>query len=180
MPAQATRPAPSRSSFFARCSGVVAAVAAVGVLAVLAGGPSTAAGPLTVLALGAFALYCREQAVLKSYTFTLWVFTFVAGSMFYPQAFGTWFGCDLKNLIVPLVQIIMFGMGTTLGVKDFERVLVMPVPVLVGLFFQFTIMPLTGYAIAKVGGFPPEIAAGVILIGSVSSGAASNLITYAS
>jgi BASS family bile acid:Na+ symporter len=39
-------------------------------------------------------------------------------------------------------------------------------------------MPLTGYTIATVFGFPPEIAAGVILIGSVSSGVASNVIVY--
>jgi BASS family bile acid:Na+ symporter len=39
-------------------------------------------------------------------------------------------------------------------------------------------MPLAGFTIAKTFGFPPEVAAGVILIGSVSSGAASNLIAY--
>ena len=58
--------------------------------------------------------------------------------MFYPQAFMTWGGWDLGKLIVPLIQIIMFGMGTTLSVADFTRVLKMPWPVFIGFALQFT------------------------------------------
>jgi BASS family bile acid:Na+ symporter len=54
----------------------------------------------------------------------------------------------------------------------------MPWPVFIGFFLQFSIMPLVGYSIAMLFGFEPEIAAGIILIGSVSGGVASNLITY--
>jgi BASS family bile acid:Na+ symporter len=54
----------------------------------------------------------------------------------------------------------------------------MPRPVLIGLALHFGVMPLTGYTIARVFGFPAEIAAGVVLIGSVSSGVASNVIVY--
>jgi bile acid:Na+ symporter, BASS family len=79
---------------------------------------------------------------------------------------------------VPLVQIIMFGMGTKLSGQDFIRVLVMPRPVLIGVALHFGVMPLTGYLIARMFGFPPEVAAGVILVGSVSSGVASNVIVY--
>jgi BASS family bile acid:Na+ symporter len=81
-------------------------------------------------------------------------------------------------LIVPLIQIITFGMGTTLSARDFARIFAMPWPVLVGFVLQFSIMPLAGYSIAMLFGFEPEVAAGVILIGSVSGGVASNLITY--
>jgi BASS family bile acid:Na+ symporter len=107
-----------------------------------------------------------------------WVFAFVAASMVYPIAFGSWFGVDLKILIVPLIQIIMFGMGTTLSVADFGRVFKMPWPVLVGFVLQFSVMPLTGLALAKIFGFEAEIAAGVVLIGSCPGGVASNLMTY--
>jgi BASS family bile acid:Na+ symporter len=69
-------------------------------------------------------------------------------------------------------------MGTTLSGKDFRNVLTMPWPVFIGIALQFLIMPLVGYAIAMTFGFPPEVAAGVILIGSVSSGVASNVMTY--
>ncbi|MCP4259422.1 MAG: bile acid:sodium symporter family protein [Planctomycetes bacterium] len=116
--------------------------------------------------------------LLKSFAFTVWVFAFVAASMIYPTAFGTWFSLDLKILIVPLIQIIMFGMGTTLSIADFGRVFKMPWPVLVGFVLQFTVMPLTGLALAKIFGFKAEIAAGVVLIGSCPGGVASNLMTY--
>lgn len=112
------------------------------------------------------------------YAFTLWVLVAVAASMVYPALFRSWFGADLKVLIVPLIQIITFGMGTTLSGKDFRNVLVMPWPVFIGVALQFLIMPLVGYGIAMTFGFPPEVAAGIILIGSVSSGVASNVMTY--
>ncbi len=115
---------------------------------------------------------------MKKYGFTLWVLISVAAAMAYPAAFRTWFGTDLKILIVPLIQIITFGMGTTLSLKDFERVLIMPWPVFIGIALQFIIMPWVGYGLARTFGFDPEIAAGIILIGSVSSGVASNVMTY--
>jgi bile acid:Na+ symporter, BASS family len=120
----------------------------------------------------------RLRRLYKKYDFTLWVLVFVAVSMAHPALFRSWFGTDLKVLIVPLIQIITFGVGTTLSGKDFRNVLAMPGPVLLGIVLQFTIMPLVGYTIAMTFGFPPEVAAGIILIGSVSSGVASNVMTY--
>lgn len=117
-------------------------------------------------------------AAYRKFAFTIWVIVFVVASMAYPAAFRVWFGTDLKVLIVPLIQIITFGMGTTLSAKDFRRVMVMPLPVLIGVVLQFTIMPLVGTAIAYSFGFKPEVAAGIILIGCVSSGVASNVMTY--
>jgi len=114
----------------------------------------------------------------RKYAFTLWVLVAVAASMSHPAAFRSWFGTDLKVLIVPLIQVITFGMGTTLSGRDFRNVLTMPWPVFIGVALQFLIMPLVGFAIAMTFGFPPEVAAGVILIGSVSSGVASNVMTY--
>ncbi len=137
-------------------------------------------GPFAVGALATLALFCMRHPILKSYAFTVWVFAFVAASMFYPVAFMTWQGYDLKGLIVPLMQIIMFGMGTTLSVADFTRVLKMPWPVFIGFTLQFTIMPLLGFLLAKSFGFPNEVAAGVILIGCSPSGLASNVMAYLS
>ncbi|MCL5282762.1 MAG: bile acid:sodium symporter family protein [Planctomycetes bacterium] len=135
-------------------------------------------GPFAVGALATLALFCMRHPVLKSYAFTVWVFAFVAASMFYPQAFMTWAGWDLGKLIVPLIQIIMFGMGTTLSVADFTRVLKMPWPVFIGFALQFLIMPLVGFVLAKTFGFPDAIAAGVVLIGCCPSGVASNVMAY--
>lgn len=70
----------------------------------------------------------------------------------------------------------MFCMGTTLSVGDFARVFRMPAGVGVGLVCQFSIMPLIGFALVSVFGLPPEIAAGVILVGVSPSGLASNVM----
>jgi BASS family bile acid:Na+ symporter len=136
------------------------------------------AAPFVIGALAAVGALSLRHPVLKRFSFTVWVFTFVAGSMFYPGAFMTWFGHDLSILIVPLIQVITFGMGTTLSARDFGRIFAMPWPVFIGFALQFGVMPLVGFGIAHLFGFEPEVAAGVILIGSVSGGVASNLITY--
>ncbi len=144
----------------------------------LIAGARTWTGALATAALAFAALYAMSHPVLKSFAFTAWVFVFVAASMFFPAAFGTWFGADLRVLIVPLIQVIMFGMGTTLSARDFGRVLTTPGPILICVALHFTVMPLVGWSIATVFGFGPEVAAGIILIGSVSSGVASNVMSY--
>ena len=148
------------------------------VLILLILGMGSRTGPFVVAFFAALGLYFMRHPVLKNFAFTVWVFAFVSASMYYPPAFGTWFGQDLAILIVPLIQIIMFGMGTTLSVTDFKRILKMPYPVLVGFFLQFAVMPIVGFSIAMLFRFEPEIAAGVILTGSVPGGVASNLMAY--
>lgn len=120
----------------------------------------------------------RLHSFLKGFTFTILIFSSVSLAMFYPGLFieiGTF---KPKVLIIPLLQIIMFGMGTTMSANDFSRVLTMPKAVFVGLICQITIMPFLGFTLAKLFNFPPEIAAGVILIGCAPSGLASNVMSY--
>ncbi|HSB60813.1 MAG TPA: bile acid:sodium symporter family protein, partial [Vicinamibacteria bacterium] len=135
--------------------------------------PLLAIGLVVGLALLAFAL--RRDPHLSGYAFTLWVLAFVAASLTYPEAFLTWAGFELQRLIVPLIQIIMFGMGTTLSVRDFTRVLSLPWPVFVGMTLQFLVMPLSGFTLARVFGFEGPVAAGVILVGASPGGVASNV-----
>ncbi|MDH7502724.1 MAG: bile acid:sodium symporter family protein [Verrucomicrobiota bacterium] len=135
-------------------------------------------GTMLVIVLVAAAVLMTRHRALKSYAFTVWVFAFVAAALAHPLLFGTWFGFDLKHLIVPLIQIIMFGMGTTLSVADFARVLAVPWPVIVGMIAQYLVMPLVGFGLTLLFGFEPEIAAGVVLIGSAPGGVASNVINY--
>lgn len=142
------------------------------------GGKIPWSGPAVIAALALTAVGLQLRASLRTYAFSLWVMAFVAASMFYPEAFGTWGRFELKVLIVPLIQLIMFGMGTTLSVGDFARVLKMPRAVLFGMLLQFTIMPLVGVSLAAVFGFEPAVAAGVVLIGSCPGGVASNVMTY--
>jgi bile acid:Na+ symporter, BASS family len=100
--------------------------------------------------------------------------------MAYPQYFLKAGNLSLtnRNLILVVIQLVMFGMGTQMSVRDFLGVVKMPKAVIVGTAAQFTIMPLVGFALAKGLNFPPEIGAGIILIGSCSSGLASNVMNY--
>mgnify|MGYP001255402664 CR=1 FL=1 len=150
----------------------------VAVVGLLVTGHRAAVGPCAIGAFACLALFFMGHSFLKSFAFTVWVFAFVTASMFYPDAFGKWFGYDLGKLIVPLIQIIMFGMGTTLSLADFARVFKMPWPVFIGMVLQFSVMPLAGYTVAKLFGFPPEIAAGIVLVGACPGGVASNLMAY--
>jgi BASS family bile acid:Na+ symporter len=165
-------------SSFLRYFKFIFVICLVLVVIMLATGRWAGLGPALIVMFASLALYFMSHPFLKSFAFTVWVFAFVAASMVYPEAFGSWFGVDLKILIVPLIQIIMFGMGTTLSVADFGRVFKMPWPVFVGFVLQFSVMPLTGLTLAKIFGFKAEIAAGVVLIGSCPGGVASNLMTY--
>ena len=69
-------------------------------------------------------------------------------------------------------------MGTELSLKDFARVLQMPKGVIVGVLCHYTIMPFIGFAVTKLFSFPPEVAAGIILIGSCPNGLASNVMSF--
>jgi BASS family bile acid:Na+ symporter len=95
-----------------------------------------------------------------------------------PGGASIWVRQDATKAVAPLIQVIMFGMGTTLGLADFLRVLSRPKAIIVGMFLQFGIMPFLGFALAMVFRLPPEIAAGVVLIGACPGGVASNLIAY--
>jgi len=117
---------------------------------------------------------------LKGYQYTAWIVAAVVAGMMYPGAFTRWGNIDLrdKTLILVVVQLVMFGMGTHMSLKDFSGIASTGKGVLVGLFCHFSIMPLMGLLLTRVFHFEPEIAAGIILIGSCSSGLASNVMVY--
>lgn len=77
-----------------------------------------------------------------------------------------------------LLIISMFGMGLTLTLPDFKLVLTRPLPILIGVVAQYAIMPLLGWAIAKLLGLTPDLAAGLILVGCAPGGTASNVVSY--
>ena len=141
-------------------------------------GHIAATGPFVILMFLLLSVFFRGNQLLKGLSYTVVIFASVSAAMFYPSVFVSWGSFKLTLLIVPLIQIIMFGMGTTMSLKDFGGVIKMPRGVLVGLLCQYSIMPTVGFALATMFGFPPEIAAGVILIGSSPSGLASNVMTY--
>lgn len=135
-------------------------------------------GPFIVGFFAGLAIGVRGLSNLKGFAFTLWVFAAVAYAMFYPSHIHEIRGFNTEALIVPLIQLIMFGMGTAMSMEDFVGVAKMPKGVLVGLVCQFSIMPVIGFTLALATGFPAEIAAGIVLIGSSPSGVASNVMAY--
>src|SRR3954466_15025993 len=116
--------------------------------------------------------------MLRGLSYTVIILGVVSVAMYYPQYFKTIGDFKLSALIVPLLQIIMFGMGTELSLKDFVQVLRMPKGIAVGIVCHYTIMPLVGFAVASLFNFPSEIAAGIILVGCCPSGLASNVMCY--
>ncbi len=66
----------------------------------------------------------------------------------------------------------------TLTLSDFKEVILRPKEIALGTSLQFLVMPLLGFLLAKMFGLSPELAAGVILVGSCPGGTASNVIAY--
>jgi len=141
-------------------------------------GNITRTGPVIVGLLMCLAIGVRGFHATKSFSYTIWIFTAVAASMFYPQIFISWGGFKLGVLIVPLLQIIMFGMGSQMSLDDFKGVIKMPKGVIIGVSISYMIMPGTAFAISHIFNFPNEVAAGIILIGCVPTGLASNVMAY--
>lgn len=135
-------------------------------------------GPMLTLFFVSLAISFYGHTKLKKFAYTIWIFAAVTVSMNYPQFFRQIGDFDLKKSIVPLLQIIMFGMGSQLSIKNFADVIRMPRGVIIGIVCQFTIMPIVGVSVARAFGFPPEIAAGIILVGCSPSGLASNVMSF--
>jgi BASS family bile acid:Na+ symporter len=152
-------------------------------LAILAGvvlGQPALWQPAAVVAAVCFALGLGATANFKGYQYTAWIIAAVVAAMIYPAAFLKWGDFDLRNkwVILVVVQMVMFGMGTQMSLKDFIGVIKMPWGVVVAVGCQFLVMPLSGWILTKFFPLPDEIAAGVILIGCCSSGLASNVMCY--
>ena len=79
-----------------------------------------------------------------------------------------------------LLGVVMFGMGTTLSVKDFVLVFKRPKDVFLGACAQFLIMPLLAFGLATLFQLDPALTAGVILVGTCPGGTSSNVITFMS
>ena len=126
------------------------------------------------------AIGLRAVPSLKGYQYTAWIIAAVVAGMIYPEAFTNWGSINLRDkwLILIIIQLVMFGMGTHMSLKDFTGLASTGKGVLVGLFCHFSIMPLMGLLLTKIFHFDAEIAAGIILIGSCSSGLASNVMVY--
>ena len=80
--------------------------------------------------------------------------------------------------ISAMLGIILLGMGMTLHWQDFSHVLRHPRDLGLGLVVQFGCMPLLAFALCHVFALPPELAMGMILVGTAPGGTASNVLTF--
>lgn len=144
---------------------------------------ATRNGNLPVSGLVLFAMFyalafsAQKSEKFKGLSFTLQIFAFVSFTLYFPEMFTNW-GFNTNKLIVPSIQVIMFGMGTKLNIGDFIKELSKPLVVIAGTVMVFILMPLAAILIIKVWNFPPEVAAGIILVGACPGGVASNVMTY--
>jgi BASS family bile acid:Na+ symporter len=106
--------------------------------------------------------------------FPLWVLLGGVLALVHPPLF-TWFS---GPAIVWGLALIMLGMGITLSLDDFRGVARMPRAVALGFVAQYSIMPLTGYTIARALELPTPFAVGLILVACCPGGTASNVVTY--
>lgn len=118
------------------------------------------------------------QTLLKltqfvSKTFALWAIVFAVLAFYFPSEFKIF-----APYIPYLLGLVMFGMGITLTFNDFGEVAKHPKSVFIGVVGQFVIMPSIAFVLAKIFDLPPDLAVGVILVGSCPGGTSSNVMTY--
>lgn len=90
-------------------------------------------------------------------------------------------GSFLTNVVIPaILAVMMVGLGLSLSLEDFRRVVVYPKAVLLGTFLQIVILPLLGLAVVKVFGLRPELAVGLMLLAACPGGVTSNVISHLS
>jgi len=85
---------------------------------------------------------------------------------------------EYKNWIIPLLILIMFCMGATLKIEDFKRVAKKPKIIALTVALQFLLMPLVAFIISKLFNLSTDLMVGMVLVGAVSGGTASNVICY--
>lgn len=108
-----------------------------------------------------------------SKTFAIWVVVFAAIAAYSPETFKMFVAW-----IPYLLGIVMLGMGLTLTFNDFAEVTRNPKAVIIGVIAQFVVMPVIAFLLAKAFQLPPELAIGVILVGSCPGGTSSNVMTF--
>ena len=105
--------------------------------------------------------------------FPLWALLLSAVAWFLPHWFTPW-----RDAIVPLLMVIMFGMGMTITLRDFVRVWTRPGVLVFGVALQYGIMPLAAWAVATWLHLPAALLAGLVLVGSSPGGTASNVVCF--
>jgi BASS family bile acid:Na+ symporter len=85
---------------------------------------------------------------------------------------------EIASKIAPLaLALIMLGLGMSLTIQDFLRVLKVPKDFLIGFVCQLILLPIVAFLLIKLLNTPAELAIGVMLIASAPGGVTSNILT---
>ncbi|MEQ3639610.1 MAG: bile acid:sodium symporter family protein [Alteromonas sp.] len=85
----------------------------------------------------------------------------------------------LTEVLLPLaLAFVMFGMGLTLTISDFGRLLKAPKAIMTGFLGQIVLLPLLTFAICLAFELPPYIAVGIMVLAACPGGTTSNLISH--
>lgn len=116
------------------------------------------------------------EKILSFYTraFAVWVVAGGLAAYLWPAPFTM---LD-KRCMNWLFALTMFGIGAVLRMDDFRRIVQRPMIVLVGTVTQYSLMPLTAFAIANVFDLDPQVAVGLILTASAPGAMSSSVVSY--
>ncbi len=88
-------------------------------------------------------------------------------------------GSFLTNVVIPaILALMMIGLGLSLTLDDFRRVVVYPKAIILGTALQIVFLPLAGLAVATLFPLPPEMAVGIMLLAACPGGVTSNVISH--
>jgi BASS family bile acid:Na+ symporter len=85
----------------------------------------------------------------------------------------------ITTIFLPVaLGIIMLGLGLSLTIADFQRVVKFPKVIFIGLFCQMILLPVVCFSIAKGFGLAPELAVGLMLLAASPGGSTANLFSH--
>jgi len=85
---------------------------------------------------------------------------------------------EIATKLAPIcLALIMLGLGMSLTIQDFIRVIKIPKDFLVGFICQLVLLPIIALSIALLLNLPPELAVGLMLIACAPGGVTSNVLT---
>lgn len=121
----------------------------------------------------AWDLYIKTTDVLTT-LFPLWTVIFASLALLKPESFA-WF---TTKYFTGTLGALMLSMGITLTTDDFARVGKQPGVVALGFILCYVLCPALGLLLGKAFNLPVDLIAGIVLVGCVNGGQASNLCTY--
>ena len=120
-----------------------------------------------------FETYTKVSSALTN-LFPVWTVLFTGWALADPAAFA-WL---TTQYFTAGLAVLMLSMGITLSPKDFARVATRPNAVLLNFALCYGMMPVLGLGLGKLWGLDPAMVAGMVLVGSINGGQASNLCTF--